>query len=46
MEKLVAGIGDIVMNDKRILKSTTTVDKPGALRFTDSVSITNTIEQL
>ena len=46
MEKLVAGIGDIVMNNKKILKSTTTVDKPGALRFTDSVSITNTIEQM
>lgn len=46
IEKLVGGIGDIVMNDKRILKSTTTVDKPGALRFTDSVSVTNTIEQM
>ena len=46
LEKLVADIGDIVMKDKRILKSTTTVDKPGALRFTDSVSVTNTVEQI
>lgn len=46
IEKLVTGIGDIVMKDKRILKSTTTVDKPGALRYTDSVSLTNTIEQM
>ena len=46
LEKIVADIGDIVMKDKRILKSTTTVDKPGALRFTDSVSVTNTIEQM
>jgi len=46
IEKLVADIGNIVMKDKRILKSTTTVDKPGALRFTDSVSVTNTIEQM
>jgi len=45
IEKLVTDIGKIVMKDKRILMSTTTVDKPGALRFTDSVSVTNTIEQ-
>ena len=45
IEKLVTDIGNIVMEDKRVLASTVTVDKPGALRFTDSVSITNTIEQ-
>ncbi len=45
IEKLVTDIGEIIMKDKRVLNSTTTVDKPGALRFTDSVSITNIIEQ-
>lgn len=45
IEKLVADIGEIVMKDNRIINSTTTVDKPGALRFTDSVSVTNKIEQ-
>ncbi len=46
IEKLVTDIGEIIMKDKRILMSTTTVDKPGALRFTDSVSVTNTIEKV
>ena len=45
IEKLVTDIGNIIMEDKRVLVSTVTVDKPGALRFTDSVSITNTFEQ-
>ncbi len=45
LERLVNDIGKLVMKDKRVLKSTIRVDKPGALRFTDSVSVTNTIEQ-
>ena len=45
-DNCVADIGEIIMKDKRILMSTTTVDKPGALRFTDSVSVTNTIEKV
>ena len=45
IEKMVTGIGEIVMEDKRVILSTITADKPGALRFTDSVSVTETFEQ-
>lgn len=44
IEKMVTGIGEIVMEDKRVISSTITADKPGALRFTDSVSVTETFE--
>lgn len=44
LEKLVTNIGELIMKDDRVLKSTIRVDKPGALRFTDSVSVTNIIE--
>ena len=45
IEKMVTGIGEIVMEDNRVILSTITADKPGALRFTDSVSVTETFEQ-
>ena len=45
LEKLVTGIGDIIVRDKRILKTVVKVDKPGALRFTDSVSLTHIIDR-
>ena len=45
LEKMVSGIGDIIMKDKRILKATIKADKPKALRFADSVSLTHVIEQ-
>jgi D-erythro-7,8-dihydroneopterin triphosphate epimerase len=44
LERLVTNIGELIMKDDRVLKSTIRVDKPGALRFTDSVSVTNIIE--
>jgi D-erythro-7,8-dihydroneopterin triphosphate epimerase len=40
LETLTAHILSLVMEDQRVLAATVTVDKPKALRFTDSVSIT------
>lgn len=45
LEKMVSGIGNIIMEDKRIKKVTVKADKPNALRFADSVSLTHIIEQ-
>ncbi len=38
-EKLAGSILELVMRDERISRAKVEVDKPGALRFTDSVSI-------
>lgn len=45
LERIAAGIAKIVMDNSRINKSIIRVDKPGALRFADSVSITHTVER-
>ena len=45
LERMVSGIGNIIMEDKRISKTTVKAEKPGALRFADSVSLTFVIEQ-
>lgn len=45
LEKMAICIGDIVMEDIRAKKTTVKVDKPGALRFAESVSITHKIER-
>ena len=45
LEKMVSGIGNIIMEDKRIKKATIKADKPKALRFADSVSLTHIIQQ-
>ncbi len=42
LEKLVEHVLDLVMEDKRITSATVEVDKPHALRFADSVSVTST----
>lgn len=39
IEALSEHVLDIVLSDKRITSATVRVDKPGALRFADSVSI-------
>ena len=39
LEKLADTILKIIMEDKKVIKAKVEVDKPGALRFTDSVSI-------
>ena len=45
LERMVSGIGNIIIEDKRISKATVKAEKPGALRFADSVSLTFVIEQ-
>ena len=45
IERMVNGIGEIILRDKRISKATVRADKPKALRFADSVSVTHIIEQ-
>ena len=39
IEKIAGDVLDIVMKDTKVQKATVKVDKPGALRFTDSVSV-------
>ena len=39
LEKLTHTVLQIVMKDKRIIRAKVEVDKPGALRFSDSVSV-------
>lgn len=45
IEKIAGGIGQIVMGDSKIKKSVIKVEKPGALRFSDSVSVTHIEER-
>lgn len=45
LEKLADHILDIVMRDQQVLRAIVEVDKPQALRFADSVSITSTRER-
>jgi len=42
IEKIAGDVMKIVMEDGRILKATVKIDKPGALRYADSVSVTHT----
>ena len=39
LEKLADTVLKIIMEDKKVIKAKVEVDKPGALRFADSVSI-------
>lgn len=45
LETMASGIGNIIMEDKRIKKAAVKAEKPKALRFADSVSLTHIIEQ-
>ena len=45
IEKIAGDVAKQVMNDRRVKKTVVKVDKPGALRFADSVSVTHKIEQ-
>jgi FolB domain-containing protein len=45
LERLSQFINDIVLNDQRVIRVTTRVDKPHALRFADSVSVESTKER-
>ena len=40
IEKLAQTVLNIIMEDKKVKRAKVEVDKPGALRFTDSVSVT------
>ncbi|WMS87156.1 dihydroneopterin triphosphate 2'-epimerase [Pleionea litopenaei] len=42
IEKLAADLLDIIMEQSQVLRATVCVDKPHALRFSDSVAITLT----
>ena len=39
LEKISSDIADIIMEDSRVISAKVKVDKPGALRFADSVSV-------
>ncbi len=45
LERMAVRIGDMVMEDIKAKKATVKVDKPGALRFAESVSITHEIKR-
>ena len=45
LERVVAGICDIVFEDPAVRWASVKVEKPGALRFADSVSVTETRER-
>ena len=42
IEKIAGDAMKIVLEDERIARASVKVDKPGALRFTDTVSVTHT----
>ena len=42
IEKIAGDVMRIVIEDGRVLKATVKIDKPGALRYADSVSVTHT----
>ena len=45
LEKLASKVLDIVMEDKKVKKAKVEVDKPGALRYAKSVSVTVTAKR-
>ena len=45
LETIAGGIARIVLEDDNALEATVRVDKPGALRFADSVSVTHTAQR-
>ncbi len=42
IERIAGDVMRIVIEDGRVLKATVKIDKPGALRYADSVSVTHT----
>ena len=42
IEKIAGDVMRIVIEDGRVLKATVKIDKPGAVRYADSVSVTHT----
>ncbi len=42
IEKIAGDVTNIIMRNRKVLRSKVRIDKPGALRFADSVSVTHT----
>jgi len=42
IERISGDVVKLIMEDNKVRSASVKVDKPGALRFTDSVSVTNT----
>lgn len=42
IERISGDVVRLIMEDDKVLRASVKVDKPGALRFTDSVSVTST----
>lgn len=45
VEAMAHRVAQMIMEDERVLRATVEIDKPFALRFADSVSITHTVER-
>jgi D-erythro-7,8-dihydroneopterin triphosphate epimerase len=45
IERLITQIGEVILEDEKVLKVTIEIDKPHALRFADSVSIIHRVER-
>ena len=41
IERIAGDVVKIILEDERVMKATVKVDKPGALRFADTVSVTH-----
>lgn len=42
IERISGDVVNLIMEDEKVQRASVKVDKPGALRFTDSVSVTST----
>ena len=45
IERISGDVVKLIMQDEKVQRASVKVDKPGALRFTDSVSVTSTEER-
>lgn len=45
IEKIAGDVVDIIMEDTRVERASVRIDKPGALRFADSVSVTHSLSR-
>ena len=45
LERMASGIAELIFQNKKIQKAVVRIDKPGALRYADSVSVTEIKER-
>ena len=45
LDSLAARVSEVIMEDERVYRVSVEIDKPHALRFADSVSVTHTCER-